>query len=86
MEVFAPMDVLCKAGCLQLWKFNQQTMLDQDFSKFPQTLDGLWQFLGQNGFHIKLTPKGQWQLNEMEAATVEPKRAEHRPVGFHANR
>lgn len=86
LDVFALIGVLWKAGRLQLWKFSQRTLLDEDFSKFPSTLDGLWQFLGQNGFHIKLTPDGQWRLNELEAAIAVPKREERKPIGFHAKR
>ena len=86
MDVFGPVAVLCKAERLELWKFNQRTMFNEDFSKFPRTWDGLWRFLGENGFYIKLTPEGLQRLNEMEAAIVAPKSVEHKTVGFHGNR
>lgn len=84
MDIFGPIDVLWRAGCLELWKLSLRTLLNVDFSKFPRTWDGLWEFLGQNGFHVKLTPEGLRRLNEMEAAIVVPKPEEHKTIGFHA--
>ena len=78
--VFGPMVLLWKESCLELKKLSLRTLEVQDFSAFGDDWDGLWKFLSGNGFRMKLKPKGQEMLNEMEAGILASRPVER--IGF----
>lgn len=76
------MALLWKESCLELKKLNLRTLQNQDFSEFDDGWNGIWKFLSENGFYMKLKPKGLEMLNEMEAEIAASSPVEHKKIGF----
>jgi hypothetical protein len=61
--LFRPLIPLWNMSCLELRKFEPSRSLWWDFSE----IGDFWQFISGNGFTMRLTPRGEALLSEMES-------------------